>query len=53
MSQTSGFYAGLTRTEYGDVNIRDYLSGACAGISAAKDKDLESDDLRIGYFISF
>ena len=53
MSQTSGFYAGLTRTEYGDVNIRDRIGGACAGISAAKDKDLESDDFRVGYFISF
>ena len=53
ISQTSGFYAGLQRTEYGDVNIRDHSSGACAGISAAKDKDLESDDFRLGYFISF
>ncbi len=53
MSQTSGFYAGITRTEYGDVNIRDHSGGACAGISAAKDKDLESDDFRVGYFISF
>jgi len=53
MSQTSGFYAGITRTEYGDVNIRDYFSGACQNNSAAKDKDLESDDFRVGYFISF
>ena len=53
MSQTSGFYAGLTRTEYGDVNVREYSSGACGGISVAKDKDLESDDFRVGYFISF
>ena len=53
MSQTSGFYAGLTRTEYGDVIIRDESSGACSGVSAAKDNDLESDDFRVGYFISF
>ena len=53
MSQTSGFYAGLTRTEYGDVNIRNHLGGACAGLSVAKDKDLESDDFRVGHFISF
>ena len=53
MSQDSGFYAGLTRTEYGDVLIRDESSGACSGVSAAKDNDLESDDFRVGYFISF
>ena len=54
MSQTSGFYAGLQRTEYGDVIIRENPSGgACGGISAAKDNDLESDDFRLGYFISF
>ena len=53
MSQTNGFYAGVTRTDYGDVNIRDYDTSCAASESAAYDKDLESDDFRIGYFMSF
>ena len=52
MSQQNGFYAGITRTDYGDVRIREY-SSACASTSPAKDKDLETDDFRIGYFMSF
>ena len=54
MSQTNGFYAGITRTDYGDVRIRDFDSGACSSSeSTALDKDLETDDFRIGYFMSF
>lgn len=53
MSQTNGFYAGVTRTDYGDVRIRDFDSGCDASESTAYDKDLESDDFRIGYFMSF
>ena len=53
MSQTNGFYAGITRTDYGDVRIRDYDTSCAASDSAAYDKDLETDDFRIGYFMSF
>lgn len=54
MSQTNGFYAGITRTDYGDVTIKDYNSGVCGSTSSkALDADLETDDFRIGYFMSF
>ncbi len=55
MSQTNGFYAGITRTDYGDVTIKDYNDpGVCSSASSkALDADLETDDFRIGYFMSF
>ena len=54
MSQTNGIYAGITRTNYGDVTVKDYEDpGQCASRSKALDADLETDDFRIGYFMSF
>lgn len=52
MSQKSGFYGALTHTNYGDYKVRDF-EGVCGSQSTAMDKDLESQDLRIGYFLSF
>jgi opacity protein-like surface antigen len=53
MTQKNGFYAALTYTNYGDYKVRDFDDGFCGSEATAMDKDLESQDLRIGYFFSF
>ena len=56
VSHTTGFYGGLTYTNYGDLAGRDTdenTGDTCAGRSTSQDTDIESQDLRIGYYIRF
>ena len=56
MSQTHGFYAGVAMTNYGDAGFIEYdeNTGACSGTrDSLTVDDIETTDLRFGYFRSF
>lgn len=56
LTEKNGFYAGLTHTNYGDMKLKDIDedTGLCATTeSTAYDKDVQSQDLRLGFFFRF
>lgn len=54
LSQTQGFYGGLTMSNYGDASFKAEDGGECTNTDDTMTfDDLEATDLRIGYFRSF
>ncbi|MDA8654259.1 outer membrane beta-barrel protein [Alphaproteobacteria bacterium] len=54
MTRAAGFYAGVTYTNYGDLAAKNVDSNQnCSVRSGSQDVDIESQDLRIGYYINF
>ena len=55
MSQTQGFYAGVAMTNYGDAGfMKSSDNGTCENTrDSLTINDIETTDLRIGYFRSF
>ena len=51
ISQTSGFYAGLQRTEYGDVIVRENPQERAGAYPLPKTMILKATIFRLGYFI--
>ena len=54
MTRAAGFYAGVTYTNYGDLAAKETDDNQnCSTRSGSQDVDLESQDVRIGYYINF
>lgn len=54
LSQTQGFYGGVTLSNYGDASYKSESGGACTNNTDTMTiDDIEATDLRIGYFRSF
>ena len=54
MTRAAGFYAGVTYTNYGDLASKETDDNQnCSTRSGSQDVDLESQDVRIGYYINF
>lgn len=54
MNQTQGFYGGVMLTDYGDAKFNAVENGACTNRpDPLSVKDIESTDLRIGFFRIF
>lgn len=54
MSQSNGFYGGITRSDYGDAEYNMYDNNACTSTPDILTlEDTTATDFRIGYFVSF
>lgn len=54
MSQSNGFYGGITRSDYGDAEYNMYDNNACTSTPDTLTlEDTTATDFRIGYFVSF